>query len=707
MKNVRSFLFFLAAAFLLMGFATNAVAGQGDGFNISLADVDTSTFALNDSLVVWLMHPDTAAYTADDSLIVVSATSDSITVFKFLIENASTVDDTLDVVRFTSANDTTFCFSRVALYREGVGTPLDETTLDTFPENEEIAFNGIGDVIAAGDTAIYYLEVDINSAYVDAGYDSLYAGLKIMGGDIELLQAGAAPDLANVLIYTILPSRADGRMLQFDTKPPDLVIEFEHADDDGGGCINNNIVNLGDSIVVYAWDSTGVYEIEYAWAWLEIFGTGADSVEFDTIYQPAIPDSATFFELRIPDTTFAGSGEIASGFSWLKVGAIDPSGNIIVDSILINMDIDTEQPIFDDVVVGTDTVHVWAVLSYDANSDGTAAIDDSIAFYSYLTSNPFGEVDSVIIDLTGWGLGAISLDDQAGDRRFSTTIEVGAGALDLLAGDSSTIYYVTAYDNACNVANDSALLGFPIDNEIPGPPDAFTYERYVDNDVNNIVNIGDEVEIEVDASSTTDLVTVCGITVDLLTSGLGGNALQCIDSSGGLFTLQTMVYDGGADAVDVGANVHNVTITMTDDAGNTEDYTSSNIIFPVDTESPPGVTDLEVTLGPCAMNLTWTGDSDDSLYLVFWDGGDGWDGSDYTIDTVYGVEVYNFLDTLGATSATTWWTTDATITLVHGTTYEFVVRSIDNANNREYNFDRASNTADCVAPTACVTFPEP
>ena len=317
--------------------------------------------------------------------------------------------------------------------------------------------------------------------------------------------------------------------------------------DDCGG---NGVVNLGDSILIMAWDSTGVYEIDYAWAWLEIFGEGADSVEFDTIFVSG-SDSAAFYRLGIPDTTFAGSDEIASGFYYLKVGAIDASGNVIVDSILINMDIDTEQPVFDEVVVGTDTVHVWAVLSYDANSDGTAAIGDSITFYSYLTSNPFDEIDSVIIDLTGWGLSLISLDDQAGDRRFSSTIEVGAGALDLLANDSATIYYVTAYDNACNVASDSALLGFPIDNEIPGPPDAFTYERYADNDFNNIVNIGDEVEIEVDASSTTDLDTVCGITVDLESSGLGGDALQCIDSSGGLYTLRTTVYDGGANAVDV------------------------------------------------------------------------------------------------------------------------------------------------------------
>jgi hypothetical protein len=710
MKNVRSFLFFLAAAFLLMGFATNAVAGQGDGFNISLADVDTSTFSLNDSLEIWLMHPDTVAYNADDSLIVVSALSDSIPVFKFLIENASTVADTLDIVRFTSANDTTFCFSRIALYREGVATPLMEIALDTFRMNEEIAFNSIGDEIAVGDTAIYYFEVDINSTVVDAGYDSLYAGIKIMGGDIEMANAGSAPDLGNVLIYTILPTRSGGRLLQFDTKPPDLVIEFEHAEDNGGGCTNNNIVNLGDSIVIYAWDSTGVYEIEYAWAYLDIFGAGidtiaGDSVEFDTIYAPA-SDSAAFFEWKIPDATFIGSDEIASGFYWLVVGAIDASGNSIVDSIQIFKDIDTEQPIFDDVVVGTDTVHVWAELSYDANGDGTAAIGDSISFYSYLTSNPFGEVDSVIIDLTGWGLSMISLDDQSGDRRFSTSIEIGVGTLDLAAGDSATIYYITAYDNACNTATDSALAPVPIDNEIPGPPDAITYVRYADNDFNNIINIGDEVEIEVDASSTTDLATDCGIYVDLYNSGLGGSAIQCIDLSGGLYTLQTMVYDGGVNAVDVGANVHNVTITMTDDAGNTEDYTSPNIVYPIDTDPPPGVTDLEVTLGPCAMNVTWSGDVDDSIYLVFWDGGDGWEvGTDYEIDTVFGVQVYNFLDTLGATSDTTYWITDATTPLDHGSTYEFVVRSIDNANNREYNFDRASNQADCVAPTACITFP--
>jgi len=728
MKNVRSLLFLVAAVFLISGLSSIAMAQKADDNSASLAYIDQSTFSASDSMTLELMEWDTTDIATP---LHVGAKKEDYKVLQFYIRNDGHTPDTLESVAFRSFNDKDFSVSRIRFYQEGNSTPLWQDTMPgAFSENTPLVASGfnvpIDTVGGADDSLVFFFTFDSDSANVDTSYHSLYLGLKItqnvaVTSGVRMANAGYCPTVdSDTLAYdnAALGYGSGGRLVDFDTKPPELDrILFSLVDDVGGGCPGNGIINLGDSIYIRVADTTGAFELAIVKADLAIFGGTAATQFVDTIVYSTAPnpdDSAMSFGWRIPYTDFAGADEVSANFYWLVITAEDRSGNINIDSIPLPWDIDTEKPVFDDVVIGNDTVHVWMELSYDANGDSIAAVGDSLSFYSYLTSNPFNEVESVVIDLTGWGLGNIALDDQAGDRRFSTTIEIGPGAIDLPAEDTLTIYYVTAYDNACNSATDSAYSTYDIDNDIPGPPDDIVYNRLTDNDANNIVNIGDEIIVEVDASSTDDLDTItCGVSVDLLNSGLGGSPVACMDSSGGLFTLEAMVYDGGIHAVDEGANSHYITITMTDDAGNTAEYDSDDVLYPdgkmelpIDTEAPPGVEDLEVTLGPCAMNLTWTGDADDSLYLVFWDGGDGFDTADYEIDTVFGVEVYNFKDTLGATSDTTWWTTDATISLEHGTTYQFVVRTIDNANNREYNFDRASNTADCVAPVACIEYPE-
>jgi len=53
----------------------------------------------------------------------------------------------------------------------------------------------------------------------------------------------------------------------------------------------------------------------------------------------------------------------------------------------------------------------------------------------------------------------------------------------------------------------------------------------------------------------------------------------------------------------------------------------------------------------------------------------------------------------------TTWTTDGTVVVEHGKTYRFFVRTLDDANNGEYNLNLVAATADCEAPSACIDYP--
>ncbi len=699
MKNVRSLLFLVAAVFLFSGLTTTAMAQKGDLDDpLSLAAIQSDTFTLSDEFSVELLEWDTTA-----SAIHVGANKTGYRVMTFHILNESTTVDTLESISFKSFNDKDFSTSRIALYAEGNASPLwSLTNPGAFSENTTVTASSLNyeiDTAAAEDSVVFYFTFDSDSANVDTSYNDLYVGLKITGGGITMTNAGQSPtNLTDTLMYdnAALGYGGGGRIVQFDTKPPDLDIQFDFAGDldDCGG---NGIINLGDSIEIFAWDTVGAFEIDTAWVYASIFGGGSAAVKFADSIHVVGADSALQFDWVIPDSAFTGADEVSAGFYYLVVGAQDVAGNVVTDSILLPQAIDTELPTFDGD-------SVWVNLYYDANTDGIAAVGDTVTINAYMTGNPIGEIDSVVADMSNWGYGAaIALEDQSGDRKFIKKLELTAGALDLAADSVDSRFWVTAWDNACNSVTDSNIAHFAIDNEVPAAP-TITYVRQYDNDANNIINLGDSIKVTVDAATTDDLATTCEVSVDLLTSGLGGIQVQCIEdtTAGGVYTYTHLVVDGGIYAVDVGANTHNVDVTLTDDAGNEATFTSANILYPVDTDPPSAVSGLTATQGACAIDLAWSAVSaDDSLYIVFWDGGDGWTAADTSRDANGNLV---FADTLGSTTATSW-TTDGTVTLTHGTTYQFVVRVIDDANNREYNFNRASAIADCEAPVACITFP--
>ncbi|MBU1318458.1 MAG: T9SS type A sorting domain-containing protein [candidate division Zixibacteria bacterium] len=718
MKHVRNLFLLLVAGLMLTSTAWaqgDLSLGGGNGDDLS-AGIVVTTFSGSASTTVQLMHPyhvDTdldSAYTDAivlDTIHTVSARTNGARAFKFHIANLEASQDTLEAITIASFNDEPYMFENIYLYRDANVTHAGATKIaeilnigasSSFSENTLLQFTGLHDTIPAGDTVYYYFSVDIDSAMVDATWNDEYAGLKIFQNGITLANAGVAPTgVTDTLRYnsggtwphtteTSTGYVGDGRVLVFDTKPPELTINFALAADNDS-CGGNGIVNLGDSIFITAWDTVGEFETYKAYASIQVFGGGSAQVFTDTLVSGS--DSAMTLGWKLPEASITPALDVAAGFWYLVVKVEDMAGNQLTDSLLVPFAIDNQKPVFDGD-------SVWVSLVGDGNGDGIAAVGDTVQIYAYMTGNAYGEVITVQADLTNWGYaGWTTLDDASGDRRFTAQKVLTAGALDLIADSSGSRFWVWAWDNACNWNVDSNVAHFAIDNQPPAAPVSFTYTRNLDLDSNNVINIGDEVKFTLDASTTPDLIATCEVMLDLFMSGLGGSQTQCVEDTlvTGEYSYTWTVADGGAFGVDTAASLHTVEATLEDDAGNTTVATSSVIIFPVDTRSPLPVTALTPSQGACAINLSWTaGNPDDSLYLVFWDGGDGvWDAADTT-------------SAVGS-STTTSWTTDGTVILTHGTTYQFVVRTIDDANNREWNFTRVSQVADCEAPTACINFP--
>ncbi len=304
--------------------------------------------------------------------------------------------------------------------------------------------------------------------------------------------------------------------------------------------------------------------------------------------------------------------------------------------------------------------------------------------------------------MSNWGLGNVDLADQGFNRRYTATVEIPEGAIDTTEADSTLIFYVTATDDACNHTVDSALNPFAVDNQLPVGTAAYAMQK--DVDVNNIANINDSVKMTVTIDAgTTDLAATCPVMVDLQTSGLGGSSVQCIETivADDYVYKHKIIYNPqfAQYAVEEAANTHHVTVTLTDDAGNTNEITSSNLLQPIDTKPPLAVILNNPEKGACAINLSWTGHAGDRTYRIYSDGGDGsWESSD-TINYV-GTALF---------PATTWSTDEADTTRLvveDGMTYQFVVKVIDESDNKEYytNFfaQVVSSAVDCQAPTACV-----
>jgi hypothetical protein len=337
----------------------------------------------------------------------------------------------------------------------------------------------------------------------------------------------------------------------------EFVTEFDLVDDIGGGCDDNGIINIGDSFRIYVWDTVGAFEIDYAWAWIDVFGGGTDSIEFDTIYSEALQDSAVFLDYSIPNYAFEGADDFPAATSYLKVGAIDIHGASSIDSILIPYAIDTEKPTFDGD-------SVWIDLLYDPFGDAVASIGDTISINAWMISNPIGEIDSVTVNMQNWGLpGSIPLIDMAGDRRYVVKIELPEGSLDYASGDPYLRFKVTAFDNACNFIIDSNECYFHVDND---PPTAcITYPA------NEGGSYGFNYDIYFEAESPDN--DIYGAIIFIRDSDTGGNPgawhnFGAMSGTAPTFTVTIDSADMAANFVPCQSELYEAIIIATDLTGN-------------------------------------------------------------------------------------------------------------------------------------------
>lgn len=708
MKKIRDLILcLLAGTFLIAGLPGSSLAAgdttfafPGDTLSVSFEQILDSTEILSTTFV--------------DSVFDVESGSDAVAC-KFKIFNISAAADTLTEVIIKSLNDSTLAgaLTRVALWK-GDDEPTTEIEFESDPGNfvnispdpaDSITLTGLSDLIAAGDSTTYWIVYTFANA-LDDSLHGAYAGAFIGANGLTLGIAGACPQNANDTLRYLDDQTFDqstgfegeGRPLILDLQAPLLDIEFTLTDD-ATNCVDNGIINLGDSITVNVIDTSvnGQY-LPTVIANLNLFGP-ASSLEVDMV--DVSDGTGRLYEIRIPDTVFAGADEYPSGFNayYLTISATDAIGNTTIDSIqLVDYSIDTKKPVYD----GDST---WVELFYDANGDDVAAIGDSIRIHANLTSESEFEIESVVADLSTWELSDdFDLYDQGDNKIFTATAEIGEGGIDTTALNSTLEFTVTAYDNGCNNTVVTALNPFAIDNRLPEGTAVYTMLKDVDG--NNIANINDSVKMTVTIDdATTDLADLCEVMVDLQTSGLGGNAYQCVETkvAGDYVYNQGIVYVPQFDqyAVDYPIYTHQVEVTLTDDAGNTAVITSTALPQQIDTRPPLAVTLDNPMKGACAINLSWEGNAGDRYYRIFSDGGDGtWAASDTSADNYVGRADYPAED----------WSTDEADTtrlnIEDGKTYQFVIKVTDDADNKEYytNFftQIVSSAVDCVAPTACI-----
>jgi hypothetical protein len=699
MRQARSFLLYLLAATFLITGLSFAAGVEVSPFSDSAAVVVTLN-PITDTVVV-----DTSSYV--DEVRQVTAGDTGIVIYKFVILNGSTISDTLTNVTIASMNDSASVFSHIALMKgdsAGPATELAEiASPGTFMKDSTLDLDGFNDAIATGESTFYYIVADISADVGDILHRT-FAGIKIYQNGIVMDSAGAAPSVANDTLYysdantddAITGDAGLGRTLQLDLLAPVLDINFTIGANDGG-CIDNDYINIGDSVFVWVVDDSGNY-LPTITTDMTVFGP-EDSLMLG-VYNPGTGNGRTL-EIRIPDTVFAGADEFFPGQYALIVTATDAVGLSTTDTITGNdvyYHIDTKKPVIDDD-------SVWIELSGDINGDGTAAVGDTITVHANLTTEGIFELDSVIADLSAWQLSSrVLMHDQGIDNEWTAPVIIEDGTIDIEAVadslDTSMVFYVRAYDKACNITLDSNDNAFDIDNELPEVA-SVEFELLEDDTTFNVANLRDVVKITITPDdSTTDLAATDAAHVDLQTSGLGGSSDQVMDEDGSDYVYeQTLVFipRDAQYAVDEAAGTHTVEVTLTDDAGNVNDFTSSVLAEPIDTRPPDAVTLNYPEKGACAIDLTWIpNNNDDMLYQIYSDNGDGtWSSADLS----------NYLDIVPSPD-TTWSTDEVTMTVEHGTTYQFRVRVIDDANNSEYfaidSTMPVSGPADCEAPTACV-----
>jgi len=364
-------------------------------------------------------------------------------------------------------------------------------------------------------------------------------------------------------------------------------------------------------------------------------------------------------------------------------------------------------------------------------SDTSAALGDKLTLIAYMTSNGYFEISSVKAvdslnnfrsDTTVWQL----VDFTNGNNVWRLDMWLtNPLARDLPKGDSLYKHiYLTAIDNACNVAYDTANLTNAIDLE---PPlfSTMEYHTIANLDSSGCTNLGDSVRVAADLSGSADIVRVYG---DFLHAGINGSNTEDLADLGtgtwakrwkiGSLTDPTKdpdpLYSKGLDNVPahVGWDDFTVMVYAIDDAGNL-DSLRTGALTPVvgggaatlDTRRPSAllVDNVSINKLPAGkLQLKWPASypsqaGDATWFYIYVDSTGA--GFDYTkvFGTTFNTEYRHTAPDSNA------WTSEY---LTDSKTYRFVVRTKDNCGNPEFNTNVFQAEADAKAPVACVVFPD-
>ncbi|TFH65852.1 MAG: hypothetical protein E4G91_00970, partial [Candidatus Zixiibacteriota bacterium] len=362
-------------------------------------------------------------------------------------------------------------------------------------------------------------------------------------------------------------------------------------------------------------------------------------------------------------------------------------------------------------------------------SDTSAALGDKLTLIAYMTSNGYFEIDNVLAydslnnfrsDTVGWQL----VDFTNGNNVWRLDMWLtNPLSRDLLAGDTSVFndIYLTAYDNACNVAYDTANFLEAIDLE---PPvfSAMEYHTIANLDSSGCTNLGDSVRVMADLSGSADIARVYG---DFLHAGINGSNEEDLADLGtgewakrwkiGSLTDPTLdpdpLYAKGLDNVPAHADYLDFTVKLYafDDAGNWDTLRTSALTAVVgggtiglDTHRPSAIVvdDVAIYKLPAGkLQLKWPADypsqAGDAQWFYVYVESTG-SGFDYT-------KVFGTTFNTEYSADTNAWTSEF---LTDSKTYRFVVRTKDNCGNPEFNTNIFQAEADAKAPFACVVFPD-
>lgn len=266
-------------------------------------------------------------------------------------------------------------------------------------------------------------------------------------------------------------------------------------------------------------------------------------------------------------TCDVSSGSIDSTGLTASVTATDDDGNSATQADDNTVSVDNEAP--------TISTAGDVALSTDVDGDGIASIGDTLKYSSGTEGT--GDTVSWSVGLSTYNLGTLN----------------AGNAKDVVSGSSDGAFSATetVTDDAGNtVTGQVTTSSFTDIDNTPPTVGTVTY-TVTDSNSNNVLNIGETIEVTADMSGVSDLSSTSPVTVDL--SRIGGSATQQMydDGSTGGYSASDDVYTYTAtvsetEDADTSSNTYNPTVEATDDASNTDSNSGTTISEGVDTNKP-------------------------------------------------------------------------------------------------------------------------